>query len=365
MAGVHPQHPHSLARVRSDLARGIFAPLLTNAELPIVDGAAAFSWVKLPGDGAGPPHPMFNIGEHYRCGGGPRTQGPDAPVGRPHASPLERLCWGGSQLQRAPQTRHRRPHACSVATLAPPNTGSSPLTQPSTPGTSACGLSLTQPCARAAPATIAPASTAPSKAACASATAWPTSPEGGATLRSSALGLRVWGAPWDRPCWEQQQAGSPAAGISRKPWPSTPCPAPHGPLPAAPTPTTGPNPAPPQVFQVLRPRPCPGPNARRVRARDPLWPGLREAALAARHAAGSGWPQKFLHGRHGHPGGDEGAACGRGGAGCGHLMRTPRAAVQAGHAPCVERAREGERDMCIQSASVTRAGMALKGDALR
>ena len=90
MAGVHP---HSLARVCSEVARGIFAPLLTNAGLPIVDGAAAFSWVKLPGAGDGPPHPMFNIGEHYRCGGRPWLQGPALPLA-PRTPALSSNCAG-------------------------------------------------------------------------------------------------------------------------------------------------------------------------------------------------------------------------------------------------------------------------------
>jgi hypothetical protein len=67
--------PPPLARSRSEVGRGIFAPLLTNAGLPIVDGAAAFAWVKLPGSGDGPLHPVFNIGEHYRFGGGPEIPG--------------------------------------------------------------------------------------------------------------------------------------------------------------------------------------------------------------------------------------------------------------------------------------------------
>lgn len=42
----------------------MFAPALTNAGLPLVDGAAAFSWVHLvPGT---KPHPMQNIGEFLR-----------------------------------------------------------------------------------------------------------------------------------------------------------------------------------------------------------------------------------------------------------------------------------------------------------
>ena len=53
--------------IRRETHRGVFAPALTNAGLPLVDGAAAFSWVHLvPGT---KPHPMQNLGEYLRCAG--------------------------------------------------------------------------------------------------------------------------------------------------------------------------------------------------------------------------------------------------------------------------------------------------------
>ena len=53
------------ARPAREVARGAFAPVLTNAGLPLVDGAAAFSWVHLEPNTQ--PHPMQNIGEYMRC----------------------------------------------------------------------------------------------------------------------------------------------------------------------------------------------------------------------------------------------------------------------------------------------------------
>jgi hypothetical protein len=42
---------------------GAFAPILSDAGLPIVDRAVAYSWSHLP---PYDPHPMQNIGEYMR-----------------------------------------------------------------------------------------------------------------------------------------------------------------------------------------------------------------------------------------------------------------------------------------------------------
>ena len=59
-------HRPTRARTHStrENARGAFAPVLTNAGLPLVDGAAAFSWVHLVPNTQ--PHPLQNIGEYMR-----------------------------------------------------------------------------------------------------------------------------------------------------------------------------------------------------------------------------------------------------------------------------------------------------------
>ncbi|KAI8466755.1 MAG: hypothetical protein J3K34DRAFT_54153 [Monoraphidium minutum] len=54
----------AVTKVTSESHTGIFAPLLTDAGLPLVDGAAAFAWVHLTPDAE--PHPMQNIGEYMR-----------------------------------------------------------------------------------------------------------------------------------------------------------------------------------------------------------------------------------------------------------------------------------------------------------
>ncbi|KIY94110.1 hypothetical protein MNEG_13851 [Monoraphidium neglectum] len=54
----------AVKEITREVHQGAYAPLLTNAGLPLVDGAAAFSWVHLLPDSA--PHPMQNIGEYMR-----------------------------------------------------------------------------------------------------------------------------------------------------------------------------------------------------------------------------------------------------------------------------------------------------------
>ncbi|KAI8474199.1 MAG: hypothetical protein J3K34DRAFT_408443 [Monoraphidium minutum] len=50
-------------KVTTERHTGAFAPLLTDAGLPIVDGAVAFAWAHLPEHD---PHPAQNLGEFYR-----------------------------------------------------------------------------------------------------------------------------------------------------------------------------------------------------------------------------------------------------------------------------------------------------------
>lgn len=42
----------------------MFSPLLTNAGIPIVDGAVAYPWVHFAKEAA--PHAMSHLGEHFR-----------------------------------------------------------------------------------------------------------------------------------------------------------------------------------------------------------------------------------------------------------------------------------------------------------
>jgi hypothetical protein len=67
-----PASAKQTARRRRERHAGAFAPLLTDAGLPIVDGAVAFAWAHLP---AYDPHPAQNLGEFYRRAPGFRVLG--------------------------------------------------------------------------------------------------------------------------------------------------------------------------------------------------------------------------------------------------------------------------------------------------